>query len=119
MPDINKEYDLIDSYKTLEEAYDTHTWNSECHSDKWDTCPRCEAKPRVWLFDNGRFAACKCSTKYDTKCNVHAISIGQYIRQNNGSMVGYPETELRDNWNQHCYDLDIVNRRNSIIDELI
>jgi hypothetical protein len=119
MPNSNKEYNLTDSFKPLEEVYDIFIWNKECHSDKWDTCPKCDAKPRVWLFDNGRMAACKCNTKYIDVHKISAISIGEYIRTNNGSMVGFPETELRDNWNQYCYDLDIVRRRDKIIDEII
>ena len=115
----NKEYDLIDSFKTLEETYDIpYPSMKEWHSDKWETCPICDAKPKVWEFDNGRFASCKCNTRYG-KNAASAISICEYIRQNNGSALGYPQLQLRDNWNQHCYDLDIVNRRNRIIDELI
>lgn len=114
------EYDLIDSYKTLEDEYDNkYPTLTEYHSDKWSICPKCESKPRVWEFDNGRSAACKCAKKYGKDNYVHAISIMEYYRKNNGSTIGYPYLELRDNWNKRCYDMDIINRRNSTIDDLL
>tara|TARA_R110000772_G_scaffold20466_5_gene56832 strand:+ start:3294 stop:3650 length:357 start_codon:yes stop_codon:yes gene_type:complete len=116
---INKEYDLIDSYKTLEEAYDIpYPIMGEWHSDKWNTCPICEAKPKVWEFNNGRFACCKCNTRYG-KNAASAIPIMEYVRNNNGSALDFPRLQLRDNWNKYCYNLDIANRRNQIIDDLI
>lgn len=91
------EYDLIDAYVILEEeGFDSSTWNS---------CPVCKAKPKVWIFDNGRFADCKCGKKY-SKRSVKAISIGEYVRNNNGSMARYPDDELRINWNRRCEELE-------------
>ena len=116
---MDKEYTLINSYKTLEELYDIpFPIMTEWHSDKWENCPNCDAKPKVWEFNNGRYAACKCNSRYDKK-DISATSIGDHIIKNNGSAAGYQQLELRDNWNQHCYDLDIVARRERIIDELI
>jgi len=81
-------YDLIDDYKTLESA--------GYKPEDWKDCTKCEAKPKVWLFDNGRYAACKCFSMYSQK--VKAESIMSASKRNN--MVDYNKNELRDNWNK-------------------
>ena len=116
---MGRDYDLIDAFKSIEECYDIpYPSLEEMHSSKWDTCPICYAKPRLWEFNNGRYAACKCVERYKDSRNVSAISIMEHLRKNNGSAWDYPSLELRDNWNKRCHDLDIVNRRNSMIDDI-
>jgi hypothetical protein len=94
------EYRLSSAYRSLE----------DCGIDPtdWHTCPVCEAKPKKWSFDNGRFAACKCFGMYEPK--VSATSIGEYY-QKHKTLQGYPEDELRDNWNRHVVS---VNRKKVI-----
>lgn len=112
-------YDLIDSFITLEEAYDIpYPIMKEWASDKWKWCPVCDAKPRVWTFDNGRFAACKCHKKYGDGY-IQAVSIGEWVRSHNGSALHYPELELRDNWNKRCVRLNLSEFREESINQLI
>jgi hypothetical protein len=84
------EYNLIDAYQTLEAA--------NKNPAEWRTCPVCHAKPKVWIFNNGRSAACKCFAKYEKK--IEAISLGGYFMQHK-SFNGYPEELLKENWNKH------------------
>lgn len=86
---MNIPYDLIDSYVELPNET-KHLWN---------ICPSCLALPRIWEFDNGRSAACKCNSKYDNK-KIYAISIGEYYRKHN-TLNGFPDNQLRENWNKH------------------
>ena len=69
-------------------------------NEDWKECPKCLKRPRVWIFDNGRYAKCQCGEKYDG-ARVSAEAIGQYVSRNNGSIVGYNDDELRLNWNTH------------------
>jgi len=103
------EYDLINSYKTLEEeGFDPN---------QWDTCPKCDAKPKVWIFDNGSFADCKCGKKY-TDSSVSAIAVMTYYRLHN-TLAGYPDNELRDNWNKRVYELSESNRIDNTINIIL
>lgn len=59
---LRREWDraTIDAYLKLEENKHVR------YPEKWNTCPLCGQKPRVWIFDNGRYAKCLCSReKYD------------------------------------------------------
>jgi len=89
-------YDLSDDYITLESV--------RYKPREWSTCPKCNAKPKVWLFDNGKFAACKCFGFYDEK--VRAESVNSYAHRN--AMKSYRHTNLRDNWNSYIEDGKIV-----------
>lgn len=69
----------------------------------WLECPKCGMKPKVWIFDNGRYAACGgCRrNKYD-HFQIRAESIMSWLLNHNGSLVGFPDDELRENWNKYC-----------------
>lgn len=86
------EYNLPNFYKNLQFA--------GFNPDEWNNCPKCDAKPRVWCFNNGRHATCKCYGVYDKK--VEAISVVEYHNKNDGDMSNYPHNQLRDNWNMRC-----------------
>lgn len=84
------DYDLIDDYVFPENV------------DEWLECPECEAKPKVWVFDNGRHASCKChNSKYDHR-TISAEPIGESVRRNNGSLAFYDADLLRRVWNDYC-----------------
>ncbi len=102
------EYDLIDTYKELTEKDNPSVWL---------TCPICIAKPRIWCFDNGRFAACKCSKKYSGP-NITAIVVMPYYRSH-GTLAGFPDNELRDNWNLHIIKISKTKILTEKIDILI
>jgi hypothetical protein len=101
---MQRDYDLISDYVSLE--------SKGFNPDEWLTCQQCDAKPKVWIFDNGRSAACKCFSKYAHK--ITAISINAYYFRMS-TLDGYPDNELRDNWNRHVTN---VNRKLTITDFL-
>ena len=107
-------------YVSLEEKYSSSIEN---HPDNWDKCPICENKPKVWVFDNGRYAKCDCYElygKFDQNGEkiVSAVSVGDWARKKR-DFLKYPFTELRDNWNKRCNRLNIFNLRNESIDDLL
>ena len=73
------------------------------NEDQWLACPKCGMKPKVWIFDNGRYAACGgCQEhKYDF-FQIRTESILSWLKRHNGSIEGYPNDELRENWNKYC-----------------
>jgi hypothetical protein len=77
--------------------------------DEWNECPFCHLKPKIWVFDNGRYATCGCRLKdysdYDA-FHIKAESIMDYIKRNGGSTAGYDFDGLKRNWNNFC---DSVN----------
>lgn len=100
--DYTNDYDLIDDYKF------------PLNIDDWNNCPACDSKPKVWVYDNGRSASCKChNSKYDHR-SIFAESILSYY-ENNGSLDGYGSEDLRDNWNhwaktgEHLFVKDYKN----------
>lgn len=82
------DFDLIDSYVPISK-----------NIESWNSCPRCHSHPKIWEFDNGRFAGCKCYKMYEG-C-IRGISVGEYYRQHN-TLAGFPDNDLRDNWNERC-----------------
>lgn len=66
--------------------------------DEWLECPHCKEKPRLWIFDNGEYAKCKCQDTYD-KAAASGISIWDYHKKHNGDMTEWNHDDLRDNWN--------------------
>lgn len=74
----------------------------------WLTCNKCGYKPRVWVFDNGRYAQCACAKEYSRykKRNIEAENIMEHIRRTNGSVVDYDSDELRKNWNSYVRGVD-------------
>lgn len=64
----------------------------------WLECPKCRRKPRVWIFDNGNYAKCQCSKKYDPA--IEYQSIGDYFRQFK-TCEGYSNVGLKNVWNEH------------------
>lgn len=85
----NSHYNLIDDYIYPENL------------EEWKECPYCNAKPKIWIFDNGRYASCKChNSKYDCR-TIQAESLNVYYFRN-GSWKDFNSNELRDNWNKFC-----------------
>jgi hypothetical protein len=89
---LNSEYDLIEAFQKLEDCGE--------NPEEWETCPECGAKPKIWIFYGGRFAACKCDKKYEPK-RVKAISLMEW-EEKHPDLANYPHNELRDNWNNLC-----------------
>ena len=93
------------SYVTLESKFEKYSFY---HDDpkNWKTCPICKTKPMIWEFDNGNYAKCTCYGYYSS--GVSAVDLGTYMRENNGSMLDFPDAELMDNWNERCHELKII-----------
>lgn len=80
----------IDDYKPLD------------NTDKWDRCPNCYEYPRVWVFDNGNYAKCRCSYKYEEpQATAESITSACYKRG-----ISYEEYQeyLRKEWNAYCFN---------------
>lgn len=69
--------------------------------DKWNYCPKCGLKPRVWEFDNGRSTHCGCSNNTYDHFSVKAKPVGEFLRET-GGFCRYDGDELRKNWNEYC-----------------
>jgi hypothetical protein len=89
-------WDLIEAYKPLASV------------KGWKKCKYCKCFPRVWEFNNGSFAGCKCNKKY-TDSKVRSESILSYITRNNGSALNYPHDGLRKAWNHFIITNEIIN----------
>jgi hypothetical protein len=71
---------------------------SEWH--RWQKCPVCKSRPKIWTFDNGRFASCQCGNNTYDRLNVRAESIMSHVRRTN-SLIGYRQDALRKAWNRY------------------
>jgi hypothetical protein len=97
-----------------DKLYEIHKYY-ECINDyvlpdgDWEKCPKCELKPKVWIFDNGRSTACGCwNTRYD-HFSVFAESIMSVHKRTNGkNMTEHDLDGLRKNWNHWCKTGDIL-----------
>ncbi len=79
---------VIDAYKSMTSV------------KGWKKCKGCGEFPRLWIFDNGRFAKCCCSGKYEGG-EARAESIISYIKRNDMSCADYPQDALRIAWNRY------------------
>ena len=105
---------------TDEEFYENTTYKhySEEGYKKEDLipCPTCVEYPRLWIFDNGRLAKCKCYGRYES--GVSAISIMEVYKRDNGSVVNYNKQDLSDAWRYRCEEIDKKLMRNRKLKEL-
>lgn len=83
-------------YKELTEHY--------LNVSEWKECPKCNCKPRVWIFDNGEFAKCRCCGLYDS-APAKGQTIWEYHKEHSGNMTNWSHNDLRDDWNKHCESL--------------
>jgi hypothetical protein len=82
-------WDLIDSYKPLK------------NTEGWLKCKYCLEHPRVWQFNNGNFADCKCGEMYQGTI-IRAESIMSWVTRHNGSGLWYNgDRMLRIVWNHY------------------
>lgn len=87
------QYATIDVYVPLEDARG------------WELCPVCLVHPRIWIFDNGRYAKCCCVLNRYSGAEVAADSINSSLRHNGRSGFYYDSDALRKNWNFHVSQL--------------
>jgi len=95
--------------KELEDCrwkYMSFDWYKEPkNKNDWLACSECGLTPRIWEFDNGRYANCVCGIDvWNNKHQVKAKSIMYYYRKN-GNTIGYDVDELRKNWNNYILKL--------------
>ena len=70
--------------------------------ENWATCPKCGKPPRIWSFDNGRFAKCWCSEKYGP-AQARAESIMGFCHRTNGcDTTEYDVNGLRKAWAKYA-----------------
>lgn len=83
-------WDLIDAYLPFEERMPEYARKG------WVACTKCGHLPRLWLFNNGKSAACQCFQRYGN----HVRSESILSKVNRGAPLDdeYCD-ELRDNWN--------------------
>lgn len=70
---------------------------------EWEKCKQCNYRPKVWEFDNGRFAQCACSNNYNIygKKSFSSESIMSVITRTGGSAAPYDRDALRKEWNDY------------------
>ena len=68
----------------------------------WDECPKCHVLPRIWVFDNGRYAKCLCSKGKYIEAEVSAEDIMTVHRRDHGDTTNYDVDALRKAWNARC-----------------
>lgn len=78
----------IDSYRPPE------------NPSRWAPCPVCHARPRVWEFDNGRYARCLCSSGPYEGADVSAEPIVAYYKRCK-TTAGFDDDALLKAWNLH------------------
>lgn len=95
-------YQLTDSYIFPEDL------------EEWDNCPVCNAKPKVWEFNNGRYASCRChNSEYDHHI-IYAESIMSCYINDNGSLKNHKDDGLKNNWNTWCRTGEVLFSKPSI-----
>lgn len=100
---LTYDYDLIDAYKDINTQMHNEWLDvQEDHSIKWLECPKCHKKPKLWLFDNGRYASCACHNNTYQGNSISATSVCEYGRENNWDFTNFNNDELRLNWNNYC-----------------
>ena len=80
----NTQIDCISAYNEPEER-------------KWEKCPYCNFKPKVWIFDNGQSTVCGCGNSEYDHFSIHAESILSFCKRANGNITDYDNDELRKN----------------------
>ena len=106
--------------KTVEREVSEFYWECYCISsykpvedcvyykrEDWAVCPVCGVRPRILVFDNGRYAKCLCSERYGP-CEAEAESIAEYARRNNNNLTDYDGAGLMKAWNIRCARLQEV-----------
>lgn len=78
----------IDAYKILS------------NYDGWLKCKSCNEYPRLWIFDNGQYARCRCNYKYDN-ADVRTESIMSYYRRTGKTDNPLAEISLKEAWNNY------------------
>jgi len=95
-------YKCIDAYKEVD------------NPDEWEECPRCQLKPLVWEYNNGRHTACRCGESKYEHFSISAPSILSVARANKGSVLSYNRNELRDNWNEYVRQYKCISVKQEI-----
>lgn len=92
---INGIIRCIDDYKIPEDTLE------------YIPCNRCNFRPKVWTFDNGRFTACGCYNNIYDHFTIQAESCNS-IYQRGGDMTDYFKFDLKHNWNHYQLTGEIV-----------
>jgi|TARA_R110000782_G_scaffold156371_1_gene248506 hypothetical protein len=82
--------------------------------ENWIECKVCLERPRLWIFDNGRYAKCSCYGEYES--GLSSISVMEWYKINT-SFVDYPSDELRLNWNNRCFSVNRDIKISEILNE--
>lgn len=100
---ITYDYNLIDGFKEINaEMYNEWQDEQDDYSKKWLECPKCFKKPKLWLFDNGRYANCACHNNTYQGNSISATPVCAYGIENNWDFTNFNDDELRLNWNKYC-----------------
>lgn len=99
-----EDFGITNSHKWYECKLDFYKLPDDI--EKWSTCPFCGLKPKIWVFDNGRYTACGCHVGDDypgryNHFHIRAESIFSYHNRNK-TLRGYKTSHLRRNWNMWC-----------------
>lgn len=73
-------------------------------------CPKCNLRPKVWTFDNGRYTACGCWNNQYQHWSICAESIGSIYKRSKMT-AEYSSKDLLNNWNHYCLTGEIIFER--------
>ena len=90
-------WDIINSYKEL---------TDKDFPEFWLKCRVCGSKPRIWLFNNGRYAKCKCFGKYEPGVKAECL---QSVYNNEGELTESEHSHLYMYWNYFVKTRKILN----------
>lgn len=109
-------YDLIESYKTIEDHFDDSEWWGKYgivipkYNKVWLECPKCQALPKLWVFNNGSYASCKCHNNTYKNMTISVEDINSTLIRCNGSAVEYDSDNLRKAWNSYALQFELLHK---------
>lgn len=85
--------------------------------DKWLICPKCNLRPLVWEFNNGRSTGCGCGENEYNHFSIYSESIMSYVTRHSGSALHYDSDKLRKNWNHWVHYGEELEPREQLLKE--
>lgn len=96
-----------------------YSWKEACNDayepikyhKGWKKCKVCNEIPRLWIFDNGSYANCRCYYRW-SETPVQVESILSYVKRNNGYLGDFVKSEerLRLAWNEFVKTGEFQNK---------
>lgn len=107
-------YDLINRYKTIEDHFDDSEWWSKYgvvipkYDKVWLKCPKCQALPKLWIFDSGSYASCKCHNNTYQNMTISSEDVCSVFIRCKGNVTEYDSDNLRKVWNNYTLQFGLL-----------